>query len=172
MAKNKFIDISVFGDKQLQKDLNAIGIKAGKKVVRSALRKEAKVVSNNASAKAPVDTGDLRDSIKVRASTNKRRGQFGVEVAPGTRAELGIDPKDEYYYPAANEFGRNAGTGRRAVMQRTRRKARQKLAGKRTTNKIVPARPFLRPAFDERKDVALKNIMASITAEVTKAWKK
>ena len=75
-------NISGTGDAELQKLLNALPEKVQKKIMRQALREAAKVVAAEARARAPVGTGTLRDSIKVRAAKGKR-GTIGAEVVTG-----------------------------------------------------------------------------------------
>lgn len=128
------IDISIFGDKALSAKLAAMPLKVQKKITRQALRQGGKRVRDEARRLAPVDTGALKKSIKVRAAKNLRRGSFGISVQTGTRAELGISPEAKFYYPAVLEFG---GRGHEA-------------------------QPFLRPAMDATRAEVLSLIKNSI----------
>jgi len=117
-----FIDISVLGDKKLQKQLKNIELKMQKKIVKKALRMGTKVVLARAKALVPVSLGNtqgkhLRDTLKIKAFSKK--GVFGSTVITGTREQLGIDANDRWYYPAHVELG---------------------------TKKMSP-RPYLRPAL-------------------------
>lgn len=128
------IDISIFGDKQLSAKLSAMVPKVQKKITRQALRQGAKRVRDEARRLAPVDSGALKKSLKVRAAKNLRRGSFGLSVLTGTRAELGISPEAKFYYPAVLEYG---GRGHEA-------------------------QPYLRPAMDATRAEVLGLIKSSI----------
>lgn len=130
----KAIDISIFGDEELQAKLAAMTLKVQRKIVRQALRKGGKRVRDEARRLAPVETGALKKSIKVRAARNLRRGSFGIAVLTGTRAELGISPEAKYYYPAVVEFG---GRGH-------------------------DAQPYLRPAMDATRTEVLGLVKQAI----------
>ena len=70
------VDISVLGNKQLQKQLKLLEGNMQKKIVRQALRAAAKPVLASAKAKCPVGkTGRLKKSLKLRAM--KQRGCLG-----------------------------------------------------------------------------------------------
>ena len=67
-----FIDISITGDKKLQRQLARLDIKIQKKYVRQSINRAMLPVVKQAKAYAPVDSGRLKSSIKRRSST--RRG--------------------------------------------------------------------------------------------------
>lgn len=113
---------------------------------RQAFRDGAKVVQAAAKANAPHRTGALKRSIKVR-SHRRSRVRFGVEVRTGTREELGIPADAPGYYPMSIETGWTFRGG--------------------TT---VPARPFLRPAFDQNKEKVVEAIRKKLGAAVAKEW--
>jgi len=98
-----YIDISILGDKALQRRLANMDVNLQKKFVRQAINRAMLPVKNKAQALAPVDTGRLRSSIKRRSRT--RRGISRAQVITGTRAELGIPVGSTGYYPAAIEYG-------------------------------------------------------------------
>ena len=66
------------GGAELQAYLNQLPAKMEQNVMRSALRQGANVIRKEAQATVPVDSGDLRKSIKVR--TRSRRGQVTATV--------------------------------------------------------------------------------------------
>lgn len=140
----KFISIEMLGAPELQAALKDLPIAVQRKIVRAALREAGRPMLSDAKTKVPVDTGKLRDSLKLRALKPKR-GSFGVRIATGTRQELGIKADDPYYYPMAVETG---------------------------TRKMSP-RSFLRWAFQKNKTRALtiiKNFLArGIYLEAQKA---
>jgi len=146
MAK-KMIDISILGDKQTARRLHRLVSKVQKRVVGKALRAGGKPVLAATKAKAPVDTGRLKGSLKLRTARlsrrRKRQGEFGMEVRTGTREELGLAPDATGYYPISQEYG-------------------WKLRG----GGAAPARPYMRPAADERRREALGIIGREIASGV------
>ena len=98
-----FIDISVLGDKELQNSLKKLDIKLQKKIFKKAVRDAAKPILANAKSLVPVDTGKLKESIKLKTGTG-RRGTVGVRIETGTRADLGINADDVYFYPTVIEY--------------------------------------------------------------------
>ncbi len=139
-----FINISLLGDKALQRKLDALPNKLAKKVMRQALREGARPVLASAKANAPVLTGRMKKSLKLRAM-KARRGNFGVVIMTGTREQLGIDPKDKSYYPFAVEFG--------------------------FKRHNVPAHPFIRPALDDNREKSTRIIARLIGAGVLREAK-
>lgn len=134
------IDIRLLGAKDLQRKLNRLELKTGKKIVRRALRKGGRPVLATAIAGCPVKTGRLKKSLVLKAR-KPHRGYFGVEVRTGTREELGIAPDDKSFYPASVEYGHGN----------------------------VPAHPYLRPAMDANRErakgIITRHIRAGIVAE-------
>ena len=100
---SKFIDISVLGDRTIQRKIKKLEFNLQKKIVRNALSRAMLPVRDKAKALAPFDTGLLEQSIKRRNKT--RRGFASSRIVTGTRAELGIPLKAKGYYPAVIEFG-------------------------------------------------------------------
>lgn len=123
------VDISVLGDKELEKRLRRLEGKTQRKVVRQALRKSAKrikthVDTNLSGLKVNVLTGALREAFRntpIKGAT--RRGVIRVGIPFPERELLGIAPSDPHYYPTAVEYGHGN----------------------------VPPHPYLRPAVDEHK---------------------
>lgn len=69
----------ITGVKEIDKALKKLEPKVRKKMVRQAMRPALKPVQATAKEKCPVDTGALRDSIKVKAAKRSRR-TMGVDV--------------------------------------------------------------------------------------------
>lgn len=103
MASNRF-DISLLGVPELSRALAALPEKLERRVLTKALRQAGKFYQALAAARAPRDRGKLATSFKVRA-LKRRKGRVGVMIQTGTRAQLGIDPKQRGFYPAHVEFG-------------------------------------------------------------------
>lgn len=172
----KLLDISMLGNDQLQRDLNALKHSTGRRIVGQSLKAAAQPVAVGAAIGSPVLTGANREHITVERAKGLRRGQFGYAVVTGTRAELKIDPKDDYYYPVIVEHGQNhhesAKNSTRARQKATARKVRRIRERKSISHRIVPPKPYLRPAFDGRVAQSLANISNEIGQRVEKAWKR
>lgn len=141
------VDISLLGDKALERKLRRLEVKAQRTIVRQALREAAKIVAAAARDLVPVKTGALKRSIIVRAlgtarlkaGSRRSRSELGSEVRTGTRAKLGIPPDYPWYYPASVEYGFTTSRGQ-----------------------VVPAHPYMRPALDNN----LARIVASIRRDI------
>lgn len=124
--------LEVQGIKSLERKLNRLPRAARNKAVRSAVREAGKPLLDRTKQLAPKETGLMASKIKLRSISGQaakksgvkaKRGAIGVVVMTGTREEMGIDPADPYYYPAAVEYGHGN----------------------------TPAKPFMRRAADEMK---------------------
>ncbi len=104
---------TVTGDRELDKMLGEFEPSIQKKGSARATREAAKTVSNRARNYAPVDTGELESSIKVRAFKRSRRYTSGHGVSMGAMFKNSIAP----YYASFVEFGtklrRHKSTGKR-----------------------------------------------------------
>lgn len=142
------VRINVTGVPSIDRKLRTLPDKVARKVLRQAIRKGLKPVRAEAQRLVPVDSGLTKRSIKVRAWPKRRRGQVALEV----RTADG-DYQGETFYAAFVEFGHFQGP---------------RAAGGRRT--WVPERPFMRPAFDNKKraarKVAIREIHAGIAREV------
>jgi HK97 gp10 family phage protein len=98
------INISIFGDKELQDKLNALPEIVQKKLIKSSLKFGAEIVKARAEELAPEDEGRLKLNLHIEPFSSRKRG-VGYRVSTGTREELGIDQKATGYYPTAQEFG-------------------------------------------------------------------
>lgn len=130
MARALGVDISFTGDKALMRTFKRLEAKIQKKIARKALREAGKIVLAKAKVKCPVDTGFLRDNLKVRAEKKRNQDMIGITVATGAikkkkkgKENLEFDPRQIALarYVAYVELG----------------------------TKKMAARPFLRPAAEE-----------------------
>lgn len=147
-------DLAIKGGADLAKALAELPVKLEAQVMQSALRGGAKLIAERARVLVPVESGDLRRSIKVRARKNKRTGYVNVYVAAGGRR------KGDPFYAHMVEFGTKA--------HEIRPKGGGSLLLAGLMRSIVQhpgarPKPFLRPAFDATAQGALDEI-----ARVTK----
>lgn len=128
MAKDVEVSITLGGIKQLQATLKQFHPTLQKKLERRATRKAAKVVHRRALDYAPVDTGDLEESIKVR-SIKRSKYKVGASVVTGDGFYQG-----KQFYGAFIEFG-----------------APGHMTFGKGESPLEPD-PFLRPAADDSED--------------------
>jgi len=143
------VDISMIGDEVLQRRLSNLVGKTQKKIVRQALRKEAKEtkkrIVSNIKILGLIDSGTMLQAYqntKVRSTSKRNFIRLGPENPK--RDELGIRANDKYYYPYAVEFG-HAG---------------------------AKAHPFIRPAVDEYKTSSIKSIGRDIGSGIEREGRK
>jgi HK97 gp10 family phage protein len=113
------------GAEELNEALRDVGDSVTGIIVRQAAEAGANVIAEEAQRLAPVDEGDLRDSIKAKP----RRIQQG-------RAQFEIGPGGDAWYGKLVELG---------------------------TEKM-PAKPYLRPAFDAKQEEAQQAVADAIRA--------
>lgn len=123
MAKVAF-DVRLIGDKALIKKFRRLETVEAKKVLRKALRNAARPIFNETKRRAPIATGKLKSSIKLRALP-RSRVRIGVQIVAGegldyaSFVELGTHGNpgkafmrgaaDEYRAKFPDEVGRLAG---------------------------------------------------------------
>lgn len=138
----------------------AVGAKGGGPA-RAALAKGARVFRDQAIANAPRDTGLLQESIVARRDS--RPGMAGASEA----YYVGVRRKARRY---ANTK-RNRGKGRAGKTYFVEGTAFYWLFLEFGTEKMA-ARPFLRPAFESRKEDALNVIVTEMHAGIDRAVRK
>lgn len=99
------VTITLTGDKKLDRLFSSLPKKVQGKVIRPALREAAKIISAKAKTNAPVDTGLLRESLRVRAGKRTRKNVIRVLV----QTEAGFY-KGKTFYGAFQEFGHRQGS--------------------------------------------------------------
>lgn len=143
------IDISMIGDKALQKTLNDLATKEAAKITRVALRKESyrarRRVADNIETEGLVDSGRMLAGYKsAKVKSAGRRGLIRIGIENPTRDQLGISADDKHYYPYAVEFGHDN----------------------------APAHPFIRPAIDNHKDESYRKIGQDMADGIVRAARK
>ena len=134
MASRKTFQLT--GVEDVDKALREMEFKLAGKAVRKATRAGAKVFAARVKELAPVDTGLLEESIKVRSLPRKmtRRGAIGHSIQAGaTQASEGLP-----FYARFIEFG-------------TEKMARD---------------PFVRPAFVDAEPIARKVVIKTLRREL------
>lgn len=139
------IRVEIEGARELDAALAQLPAATGKAVMRRALTKAARLTASRARAYAPVETGNLRESITITPRLNRRQsrgqpkaGDVAIYVGPA----VGKGAKGSHGHLL--EFG---------------------------TYKMA-ARPFMRPAWESTKDQVLRTIQAELWAELRKAARR
>jgi HK97 gp10 family phage protein len=134
--------------KEVVNKLEAMEKKIQRKAVRTAAKSAAKVLLEEAKARVPVKTGNLKKSLGINTRTKK--GNIIVYVSP----REGKKAKYDGFYGRFVELGhilREKGKGRNG-----------KVIGH------VPPKPFLRPAFETKGEEAIKVFVKTLKEEVNK----
>ena len=155
------ISVKIEGLKELQEAMNQLPLEIQKRPLRSAVSAGAKVIMDEAIRGAPQgETGNLRKAIyRYRSRSQSRTGQetFLVGVRKG---------KKEYVDSARNRrFGR---VGKKYTVEGEAFYWRFVEFG---TSKM-PARPFLRPAFESKKNQAVETIRNRLAIAIEQTAKK
>lgn len=167
-------DVKVKGLSDLNKLLQQLPVNVEKNVLRGALRDAAKTIEAEVKARVPVDTGRLRDSVRV--SVRVRRGRVTASVYAGgqdTRKRIVNNASgrvkvkyDNAYYARFVEFGTAAhyikAVTAKALILRSNKRASSGFA-RRWTSWVVEGvqhpgakpRPFMRPALDAKAQEAV-----------------
>lgn len=155
------IDIKVEGLKALQEALNNLPKELQKGPLKSAVSAGAKVVAEEAKRRAPLgETGNLRKAIyRYRSRSQSRDGKetFLVAVRKG---------KAKYADTARNRRLRRVG--------KTYQTAGEAFYWRflEFGTKYIAARPFLRPAFESKKNEALDTIKKKLADAIEKTAKR
>jgi len=161
MARNPVVKrskpVAVYGGDEIRKLLTGLPLNVAKKALRTGIRNGAKIIAEEAKRLAPVDTGRVRDSIKVRAATKlRRKTAVGVRIIAGDGWFTG-----EAFYGYFWEYGFfkqpviRMENGQLVSMKRGR--------GDPTW---VPARPFMRPALEIKQTQATDAVTRAVRSYV------
>ena len=96
--------VKLIGDKRLARKFKNMEPKLQKKILRSSLRKAARPIQQAAKQNVPVQSGDLRRSIKIRAAKRSRRtrNQVGIRISTNSGDNLF---QGQTFYGGFLEFG-------------------------------------------------------------------
>lgn len=151
------VDVHIKGGAELQQFLGQLPEKLARNILRSALRKGARVVQLAAKARVPVKTGTLRAGLKVK-------GSLRYNVAKATVITTGRHA----YLARWLEYGTQAHT-----ITAGKGKFLALLTGSHPVKSVehpgIRPRPFMRPALDSQAHAAVAAVAAQIRARLTKA---
>lgn len=154
--------VQVEGLKDLEQALTELPKATSRNVLLRALKKAAQPITDAAQAKAPVETGQLRDSIIV---TSRVRNRVGLTEYAQTMASTGDYKEAQSALRTARREGGPGGARAEVNIGPTAPHAHLLEFG---TVKMS-AHPFMRPAWESEKDGALIDISNELKAEIEKA---
>ena len=111
--------VGISGAAEMERLLKLLPEKVAERVTKNALRAGARVIRDEAKDRVPVDTGDLRDSVVVKAPTQRQRKRGAALVVVGFKkpvsrrahlTEFGTQhqPAQPFLRPAVDEAGNKA----------------------------------------------------------------
>lgn len=185
----------VEGLRELQERLNALGEDVQTKVSRAAVRAGAVVLRDETRARAPVETGLLRDNIIATRSRNESnpghevwqvKMKRGVHKYANTRpnrrkrrAGKKFEDAGPAFYAAWIEFGhywtpRGKDEAPEFFVDKKGRKRKVSVSRglkfrRQGQRKWIPPRPFFRPAFEVAKEAATEAIVSRLTQRIERA---
>lgn len=163
-------DAKVTGLKEVLAKLDAIPANLQPKVVQRILASAAYPIVRQARNLAPRNTGTLKKSIYSRRS---RKSTPGLEIRDITVKAGKSQQKfnrDAYYWKFV-EFGRGTVNAKKGKVLRFFNKKTGKWISKESVA-AVPARPFLRPAFEANKQKAAEIFSQKAAKIIAKAATK
>jgi HK97 gp10 family phage protein len=164
--------INVFGDVQIIKNMEVLKTKGQRQVLRKAIGRGVKLVAQIARAKAPEDSGLLKQSIK---STVTKMVSGKVYVDPKVYAAKGEKTGGEYQIVKLK--GKKKGLSKADIKSQITAAAGEDAKYHRPAKyahllefgtKHAKAKPFMRPALDESRKAVLGIIEVSAKEELKK----
>jgi HK97 gp10 family phage protein len=154
------MSVDIKGLKELQAALNQLPREVQKRPLRAAVSAAAKVIQDEAKRRAPIDTGNLRKAVyRTRSRSGSGAGQetFLVAVKKG-KAEYANTARNR----RLNRVGKKYQTQGEAYYWRFLEFGTAKMA----------AKPFLRPAFENKKQMAVDVLKQKLGDAITKTAMK
>jgi len=154
------MNVDIIGGKALAKTLSELPLKIERNIMRAALRAGAAVIAAEARQLVPVESAELKRSI--RTSSNSKRGMVEANAVVGTRKKG--------WYATFVEFGTaphliRAGKNSPMLSFRDRNGVWHKVL--EVNHSGAKAKPFMRPAFDTKGDDAVKAVADKIRERLT-----
>jgi HK97 gp10 family phage protein len=154
----------VEGLKELEQMLDKLSKSMAKTVLRNALKKAGQPIADAAKSMAPVGpTGNLRESITVSTKLKKSQRPGGYRDRTAVNVYVGND-----YTKGPHAHLVEFGTGPR-VLDKPRAATIGGNVVMITHTGQMPAKPFMRPAFEAAKKKALDIFVKEVAAQLLKA---
>lgn len=173
-------DRTISGGRELSQFLQQLPAKIEKNIMRAALRAGAAEIRKEARELVPVEMGDLRRSIRVSAKAKGGKVQASVKAGDkkafyAHMVEFGTKPHlikvREEDRPINYKLTRKRGVLTRVSMRTINRRGLMignNFVGPKVDHPGARPSPFLRPAFDNAGDRAIKAIGDKIRERLTK----
>lgn len=103
------VKVVVTGIRSIDKRLRTLPLKVQKKVANQAIRAGMKLVATAVRQLAPVLTGVLKANVVVRAGLKRKRGQVSIDARIDANDQTKKTSKktgETVFYPAIVEYGR------------------------------------------------------------------
>ena len=169
--------ISTSGFRELEAKLAELPKNIGRGVARRAVRRAADQVAEEQRRLAPKADGDLIESVRVQLRARNTTGlaeYAGVREAGGTAKEAASAmraarrvAREEGYQQGVSVTATIGPSAPHAHLVEFGTGPRQQKNGKSTG--VMPAQPFMRPAFDNNVDRAIETMKDGLAEEIDKA---
>ena len=166
----------VKGLRELGNILRELPKNIGRNVLRSAVSSGAAVIRDEAKHRAPVDTGEMQKDIMIKRSRDctDQKAIYAVYVRSGKKSRLagkkrGVD-RDSFYWRFIEfgHFSRPPDGGN--LLRHTDRGDvnNSALASQVQTGAVrwIAAKPFMRPAFETKKEAAVEAIADKLRTRI------
>ena len=104
MARKQGAAVQIEGLDEIREKLREFGVKEGRAIMRNTIRAIAARIRKDAAANAPVDSGDMKKSLVVKARRSTPDNPI-FEVQAGTKSGVKLDA----FYWRFVEYGTSAG---------------------------------------------------------------
>ena len=166
-------EVQIQGFAELDKFLKQFPAKIEGNIVRASLNAANKVIADEARLRAPVDDGDLRKSIRVSSRIFKRSGDIVSLVRAGNKKAFYA--KFIEYGTARYFTGKGTGSVKGPYVIRPKTKKSLFFLGQAVEQVVhegIKPRPFMRPAFDSKKDEAIQAFARKMKQRIDKEFRK
>ena len=167
-------------DKELESLLKNFGAAVAKKPIRTALRAGQKLITDEAKARAPTDTGNMKAAIATRALKSKGRAgrkqiAFATTISETAMKKLvsknnaktgGNDSIRNYF--AQQEFGWKAGP--KKGFARFQGPMGEWITLTSKNRRHISGKGFFRVAFDAKQDAAGRRFARVLGQAITFIW--
>lgn len=165
------LEIRVDGLKELRTALlTKIPVEMQGKVLQQALSAGTKLIVEEAQTRAPVRTGRLFRAIYAVRDKRNSNGVYEARVVTVRRGKKFQKSNRDAYYWKFVEFGHRTGAKKGQYLKKTDGRTSHGKAVNATG--FVPARPFMRPAFEAKKFQALEAVKVRLGVAIERAAKK
>lgn len=162
------ISAELQGVAELQQQLLALGAIQARKTLARAVRKALKPVLDEMQRRAPVDTGLLRDSLKLTI----KRPKSGAVLVAGIKVAVGKGGGVKDIAKAAGNMLLTAKGKKVARKKAWRNSAHWRWHFVEFGTKHKAARPFIRPTFDRNVPAMLQALKTDLAKEIAKTIKR